>query len=88
MKVQAVAVAAANGGLSKRCRHKSPDQRAAGHGKMENPVGIYLEPQVSRTVRDAGEQVMPLQDLVQEDPVEKAADRHAEGKAAYQPPSL
>lgn len=31
---------------------------------------------------------MPLQDLVQEDPIEKAADRHAESEAAHQPKSL
>jgi hypothetical protein len=52
---------------------------------MEKPVRHYLEPQVSCAVPYAGEQVMPLQDLVQEDPIEKAADRHAEGEAADQP---
>ncbi|PND24232.1 hypothetical protein CN933_27600 [Sinorhizobium sp. M4_45] len=31
---------------------------------------------------------MPLPDLMQENPVERAADRHPEGKAADQPCSL
>lgn len=61
------------------------DEQQGIHGKMEEPVGHHLETQVSRAVPYAGEQVVPLQDLVQEDPVEKAADRHAESKAADQP---
>ena len=41
------------------------------HGKMKCRVGRYLGPQVSPAIPKAGEQVVPLQDLVQEYPVEK-----------------
>nr|WP_234704971.1 hypothetical protein [Sinorhizobium meliloti] len=61
------------------------DEQQYVHRSMKDSVGHHLEAQVSGAVRDAREQVMPLQDLVQEDSVENAADRQAESKAADQP---
>ncbi|MFC7693237.1 hypothetical protein ACFQY5_30475 [Paeniroseomonas aquatica] len=51
---------------------------------MEQPVGQGIEPQVRHAVggvAGAGQHVVPLQDLVQHDAVEEAAEAEAEEDA-------
>ncbi len=72
-----------------RYRIRSDDRHFVGN--LFRSTGLHARPpqaSVKDVVSRILEELMPLQDLVRENPVERAADRHPEGKAADQPCSL